>query len=418
MSNSLLTVSWITRKAVAMFENSNAFLQMIDRQYEKEFKGDEKIGTTLRIRLPTSYFAIANNQDITSSIESSVEQQVSLVVGATQTVPTSWTDSDLSLSVEDFSDRYLAKMMLAMAGSVAKDVMSMVDCGSTTNAVSGVPNFVANVDGSNNILSPTADTWLQAGAKLDQLSAPRDGARHIVISPYTNARTVSSLMGLFNPTSMIGEQYRAGGMNGNALGVQSWDMDQTVINHTTGAYSTPTNVSGGSQTGSSVTVVALNGPLNAGDIITLPGCNAVNRVTFADTGQLQQFVVTAHVDSSATSIPIYPAITPLNSGNPVQYATVTASPTTGDPWACVTNASSVFRKNILFRKEAFALVVAPLPTTTTGVVKQYRADYDKCSIRYSRGFDIYKALWVDRLDILYGYATPKPDWACVIADAI
>lgn len=409
MSNTLLTVSWITRKAVAMFVNSNAFLQMIDRQFESDYRGDEKIGTTLRLRLPVDYVVTANNQDVSSNVQNTVEQQISLVVANTQTIATSWTDSDLTLSVEDFSQRFLRKMMNNMSAAVAADVMSMAE---------QVPNFVANVDSSNNILSPTMDTWLQAGAALDTQSAPMDGERNIVISPYTDARTVSSLAGLFNPSSSVGEQYRMGSMGNNALGAAMWAKDQTVINHTTGAYGTPSNISGASQTGTAITVDALDGPLAAGDIITLPGCYAVNHLTKASTGQLQQFVVTAAANTSATTINVYPAVTPPNDGAAVQYQTVTASPTSGEPWACLTNASSIYRKNILFRKDAFTLVMAPLPVTNTGVVKQYRAEYDKASLRYTRGFDIYKAIWVDRLDCLYGYAVPKPSWAVVIADAI
>ena len=39
-----------------MFRNSNAFLQLIDRQYDEQYRNrDFKIGTTLNIRLPVDY---------------------------------------------------------------------------------------------------------------------------------------------------------------------------------------------------------------------------------------------------------------------------------------------------------------------------------------------------------------------------
>lgn len=57
--NSLLTIEQITREAIKLFTNSNAFLQSLDEQYNREFATVQaRIGDTLQIRLPTD-FAIA-----------------------------------------------------------------------------------------------------------------------------------------------------------------------------------------------------------------------------------------------------------------------------------------------------------------------------------------------------------------------
>jgi hypothetical protein len=56
VANTLLTIGGITRKALALFRNSNAFLQLIDRQYSSEFaRSGAKIGSTVKIRLPNDY---------------------------------------------------------------------------------------------------------------------------------------------------------------------------------------------------------------------------------------------------------------------------------------------------------------------------------------------------------------------------
>lgn len=54
--NSLLTIDMITREAVKLFVDSNAFLQNLNNQYEGEF-GIEgaKIGSVLRIRMSSDY---------------------------------------------------------------------------------------------------------------------------------------------------------------------------------------------------------------------------------------------------------------------------------------------------------------------------------------------------------------------------
>ena len=56
MAKSLLTIYMITREAVRLWKNSNAFIQHIDMQYDDNFaKTGAKIGTSLRIRLPNDF---------------------------------------------------------------------------------------------------------------------------------------------------------------------------------------------------------------------------------------------------------------------------------------------------------------------------------------------------------------------------
>lgn len=55
-TNSYLTLDMITREAVRLFTNSNAFIKYMDRQFDEEFAGvDARIGDTLRIRFPSDF---------------------------------------------------------------------------------------------------------------------------------------------------------------------------------------------------------------------------------------------------------------------------------------------------------------------------------------------------------------------------
>ena len=161
-----------------------------------------------------------------------------------------------------------------------------------------------------------------------------------------------------NPATEISEQYRKGEVY-NAIGFD-WFEDQTVIKHTTGAYTGTLTVSGGGQTGTTITTNALGGPLAQGDIITFAGVNAVNRITKVSIGQLQQFVVTAAAATGATSISIYPAIVPPSGGSNVQYQTVDSSPANGAAIIPLTLASSVYRKNLAFIPDAVTMATADL----------------------------------------------------------
>ncbi len=56
MANTLLTINMITREAVRLWKNSNAFIQNVDMQYDSSFAvSGAKIGSSLRIRLPNDF---------------------------------------------------------------------------------------------------------------------------------------------------------------------------------------------------------------------------------------------------------------------------------------------------------------------------------------------------------------------------
>lgn len=402
MANSLLTINMITREAVRLFKNSNAFIMSIDRQYDDQYaKTGAKIGASLRIRLPNDFTV---RTGAAASVQDTSEQNVTMTLATQKGVDVSFSSADRALSLDDYSTRILAPAVNNLAGAIAADIMTGAEA---------ICNYVSNVDGSNNTISPVAATWLTGGAYLDQNSAPR-GNRKIVMDPLTQARTVSSLSGLFNPTARISKQYESGEMY-NALGFE-WMMDQTVLKHTAGTFSAGT-VNGASQTGSTITTNAITGTLNKGDIITFAGSNAVNRVTKVSTGQLRQFVVTANVASGATSIPIYPALIPSSGGNAVQYQTVDNSPANSATITLVQKASEVARKNFCFRPEAVTMATADLELPR-GVHEAARESQDGLSIRMVTAYNVSTDQFITRLDILYGYLWVRPEWACVVMDAI
>jgi hypothetical protein len=256
-------------------------------------------------------------------------------------------------------------------------------------------------------------TWLQAGAILDQMSAPRAN-RTIMMDPLTQARTVASLTGLFNPSGEISKQYKTG-MMGQALGFD-WYMDQTVLSHTTATYSGGKTVNGAGQTGSTLVVNAITGGLAVGDIITIAGVYAVNRITKQSTGSLAQFVVTATMASGGTSVSIYPAIVPPSGGDPVQYQTVTASPANGATITVVTASAEVYRKNIAYVPEAVTMATADLELPK-GVHEAAREVFDGLSMRMVSAYNIATDQFITRLDILYGYKWLRPEWVVAVADA-
>lgn len=418
--NSLLTTSKITREAVRLFVNSNMFLRNVDRQFDSEFgaKG-EKIGSQLRVRLPNDYTV---TKGPAASVQDTTEQQTVLTMATQAHVDVSFSTADMLLSLDDFSERILDPEMNNLAGAVAVDVMSVVEQGFITlpsngpaapliATTGGFCNIAYNVDGSGNLISPNSGTVLDAGAILSNNSA-RLNRRRVVQSPRTEARLVNSLSGLFNPATRISAQYESGQMK-NALGFDFF-MDQTVVNHTSGTMTTGT-VSTGSQTGYSLQVNAITGTLNVGDIITIGGVNAVNRVTKQSTGELRTFVVTAPVANGGTTIGIYPAIIPAVGGNAVQYQTVAASPLAN---ATVTNLlpAQTYRKNAAYVPEAITMVTGNLPLPRN--VDAARAQYDGISMRMLNQYQVGTDQEIYRIDVLYGALAVRPEWGVIVADVV
>lgn len=405
MANSILTINMITREAIKLFRNSNAFIMEIDRQYDDSFaKTGAKIGTALRIRLPNDYTVRTGPA---AQVQDTSEVNTTLSLATQKGVDLSFNSADRTMSLDDYSSRILAPAVNNLAGAVAVDIMN------------GVEGGVCNITGGVNAgapMNPTVANILNMRTQLMNNSAPQ-GNRKAVLSPNSNANIVALLSGYFNPQTTISKQYASGEMQ-QALGFDFME-DQTVLQHTTGTLAQASaTVNGAGQTGQSLVVNALSGSLAQGDIITVGGVYAVNRVTKQTQAVLRTFVVTANVPAGSTSIPIYPAIVaPITAGVPVQYQTVAASPANG---ASVNMAlgiapSTTYTKNIGFVPEAITMATADLELPK-GVHEAYRESFDDVSMRMVTAYNIATDQFITRLDILYGYLYIRPEWAVCLID--
>lgn len=378
----------------------------MDTQYDGSFAVDgAKIGQILRIRLPNDYVV---TDGPAMSLQSTTEQYTTLEVTSQKNVAVPFTTAERTMSIDDYSEIIMAPMINNLAGKVAATVMLASE--------GGVCNFVSNVDGAGNIISPTSEQFLQANAILDDNSA--DGmTRRVVNDPTTDARTTTSLQGLLNPTPEISAQYRTGQMK-SGLGYERWFRDQTVIKHTSGTFSAGTTTAA-SQTGQTIAVTT-TGTLKKGDIITFAAVNAVNRVTKQSLSTLRQFVVTADYAGGAGNISIYPAIVPADpvTGADVQYQTVDASPLNNATITMASKSGEVYRKSIAYAQKAITMATADLVLPRKAVEEAARAEYDGISMRILTDYLPGTDQLATRIDVLFGQRYIRPEWCCVVADKI
>ena len=258
------------------------------------------------------------------------------------------------------------------------------------------------------------DIFLNAAANLSDYACPIED-RYVVLNPAGQASSVAGLAGLFNPQSIISEQYTKGEM-GAALGYSSFKMDQNVNRHTCGTRTATgvCSIRGGSQSGATLDLTVNSGAtIKAGDVFYIASGTAVNTVnpeTKMDTGRAQKFVVTEDVSTAGTTLTV--AISPsIILSGPTQ--TVTASPDNSASVTFVGTASTTYAQNVAYHKDAFTLVTADL-VLPKGVDFAARETFDGISARIIRQYDINNDNLPCRLDIMYGWATLRPELACRI----
>lgn len=419
MANQLLTIDMITREAVRLFKNSNLFIQNIDTQYDPAFAIDgAKIGSSLRIRLPNDYVVMDGPA---LQLQDTNEQYTTLKIDTYKTVAVPFTSAERTLDLDDYSERIMAPIINNIAGKCAQVVM--------TKAARNAANLVSNKNGNpavnavsaaGAIISPTSETFLLAGANLDDNSADQ-ATRRTVNDPTTDARTTVSLQGLLNPVTEISQQFRSGMMK-NGLGFEKWFRDQTVAKHRTGSFSAGGTLNGVpaqmSPQGGDLPVNAITGTLKQGDIITIDDVYAVNYVTKENLETLRQFVVTADVADGDTVIPIFPGIVYGLPNSDVQYQTVAAAPANGAQVRLVTQSNEVYRRSLAYVQKAITMATADLVIPRRAVEEAARAEYDGVSMRVLTDYLPATDQLVTRTDLLFGSLTVRPQWVCAVADKI
>lgn len=409
MADNIITSSIITAETLRILHNESAFLGNINREYNDQFaKSGAKAGATVNVRRPVQYTvrsgATANFQDVN-------ETTVPITIQPEFGIDWDFTDFDLTLSIDKFSERYLQPAGKRLATELDMRIASLY-------------KQVFNFTGTPGTTPTTALAALNAGVLLDNNAAPRDNNRTMAMTPLSTAYMVDGLKGLFNDQSTVGKQYRTGQM-GNALGMD-FQMSQNLPTHQAGPQGGTPLVNGANQgiinSGAtdnpyaSTTSLVTDGwtaaaalRLRAGDVFTIAGVFSVNPENKQSTGLLQQFVVTADVSSDASgnaTVVISPAI--IAGG---AYQNVTARPADNAAITVLTGAAnSQNGQNMLFHKDAFTLVTVDMDLPR-GMDMAERMVSDGVSLRFVRGFDITNNKRLCRFDILAGYAALRPEWA-------
>ena len=399
MSNILLTIDMITREALRVLHQKLNLVGNLNRQYDKSFAvSGAKIGNTLRVRKPPKY-AVQTGSTLTS--QDATETYTTLTVNTQSHVALTFTSNELTMSIDDFSSRFIDPAMAAMAAHIE---------GTVATGLCKVAQ--------NSVTLPTTDVDFadlqEARERLTYALAPQDNNRVAVMAPSHVSDLLNDTKGLFQESSQIAKQYREG-LLGRIAGFEMYE-NTLVPSHTTGANFAGTILSNGTdQTGATINIDGLtSGPgatLVAGDIITFAGSYAVHPETKATLGHLKQFVVTALSSGvSAESMPVTLAPAVVASGATQNVSQAIAD---GSVVALLGASGSTYQQSLLFHKDFACFATADL-LMPQGVDMASRQVMDGISMRIVRDYAISSDSFPCRCDVLWGYKELYPELGCTI----
>lgn len=420
MANSIATPTVVAKEALRILNNNLVMAKRCSRVIEMEYGetvNGYKKGATVMIRRPTQFTVRSGN---VAAAQDVVEGQLPFSVNKQIGADLSFSTLDLTLSMNQLSERVIKPAMIRLANQIDQDCHSA--------AKNGFYNWVGT-PGTN--ISSFAG-FVRAPQRMDEIAIPSD-SRSSILSPADYYAMLGSFTALTAQQGVATDALRQGYLGK----VASCDTYETanVVNHTVGTKAGAGAVNGAGQVrtwagdvtvasnnisnvaqavgGNGLLVKDLNQQtlvtngwtassaiLNQGDIFTIAGVFSINPVTKAVLPYLQQFVVNAGASSDgggAATINISPAI--ITAG---AFQSVSAAPAGGALMTVLGTASTAYAQNLFFHREAMNLAVVPMEIAPGSPPGTARESFDGLSVKVTPGYDWTndKTSW--RLDILYG----------------
>jgi hypothetical protein len=327
-----------------------------------------------------------------------VEQKVNLKLDIRKHIGLQFTAKEKLLDITEFKERILRPQMRTLASWIEAEFLK--------RAYASVNNIV----GTPGTIPTTMRTYALARAKMEATLTPTD-KRTMLFSSDANVELVDASRALFHAKSEV----ERGFLRGRIAEAQNamFYEHQSMPVHTNGTQATWT-INGAGQTGSTLSVGGLTAAntIKAGTAFTIAGVKAVHPLTGEPYNALQQFVVTADFTATAATgtISIYPA---LNAVAPNR--TVDVLPAAAAACTMVGAASTAYRQNLMFEKNAFTAAFAPLSVL---------AGQEGYTATLPNGFSVRVASFSDgkadqeitRIDVLAAFAAVRGNHACRVTE--
>jgi hypothetical protein len=390
----------VTREALRIAHEKCQFIGTVDRQYDDSFaKSGAKIGASLRVRKPNQYTRTTGSRVM--DVQDQAEATSTITVATQDHVDMRFNSAELALSLDDLSKRYIEPAVSVLVSGIESDFLAFA-----TKAT-------YNVAGSAGTGITTLDVPGKARAKLNQYLAPKDGNRAIQMDSVTMGALVNGTAAYFNPSNAIDKQFREGLVARTSMA--DYYENERIWTLTNNADITCTMAAAAAVTdgGNQMTMASLSAAPATGAVFTVPGVYACHPETKAAYPHLQQFTVTAGTTTIQTVSPAIYLTGPRKNVCSATGADLTTATFdgTGIVPVFVGAASTSYPMPLMYHKEAFQFVTADLPLMDDAA-KCVRRVQDGLSLRVWQASDIRNDELLMRIDILYGMAALRPEWAC------
>lgn len=399
MANTTLTASIIAKEALMILDNNLVMANQVYRGYEDEFSKSPNgytVGDTVSVRRPAKFTV---RDGATAAIQDVTEGKFAVKVDKQKGIDFAFTSTQLALSIKELGERVIKPALVPLANQIDMDIMANYK---------NIANWVGT---PGNVIDSFGD-FSKGPERLDLGAVPQQD-RSAVLSPTDTWAMLGSQTAMYLQ-GPAGDAYRDAKLG--RIGMVDTYQSQNIPTHTVGAMGGAPLVNGGSQNVTYASVkdtdsqslvtdgwtAAAAARVKQGDVFTIANVYDVNPVTKAVLPHLKQFVVNADASSDGSgnaTLNISPAI--ISSG---AFQTVSAIPADNAAITFKGTASTGYAQNLFFHKNAFSLVMVPMPKPD-GAVNVGSETYKGLSVRVIPYYDGTNDVSNWRLDVLYGTQT-------------
>lgn len=399
MANATINDDVIAKEFLVQLENSLVMGNLVFRDHEAEF-GETKKGSTVRIRRPVQYTV---REGATINLQDTEEATVTLTIDKQMGVDWYFSSKDLTLTIDQFSERYIKPAAIQLANQVDTDLLNLY-------------TRVYNSVGTPGAAFDSYADYLSAVQRAQDMAMPMDGNVHAVMNSTDYYALVGVLPGL---ESGMGKGLTAleKATLGELGGIPTY-MTQNMKTHTWGTANAAGAVDGDNQNVTyaaskntwtqdfDIKAVDSGDTIEAGDVFTIASVYAVNPVSKSTLQHLQQFTVIEDQTGTGTTrtLTISP---PIITSGPHQTVSAVPADSADITMEKEADTAATYRQNLMFHRNAFALAMVPMELPE-GAAKKARQTHNGLSIRMVGDYDITNDRSIYRTDILYGVLLQDP----------
>ncbi len=407
MANTLTFIDMVEKGSQKYAHENLSFIGNIDRQYDDYFArtGGGKNGSTLRVTKPRMFestigstLVVSDVTDIDATITMGTQRHVAIELSSKEMT----LDTTSPREVNRFYNETLFPMMSSLTAPIEADFIAFA-----TKATANVVGTAGTAIGDSTV--PTL-----AQARLNQNIAPTGGRIAMVNSP-TMAGMVAARDTFFNPVAEVSKMYKEGMVGRNAMA--EWYANEKMYTHTNGSDVTIS-------TDAAALVVNGSGALDfhtltasavsAGSVFTIAGVYDCHPETKQQYPHLKQWTLVSGGGTSGASV-VSPEIYftgPRKNCVAAGGTELTAASFNAQVMTFVGLASTSYNQGLMFHPKAFQFVTADLEPIFDDPRSFKQSTHDGLSLSVSTFGDGINYKRILRIDILYGFAALRQEWAC------